>query len=161
MHHKRQGTQVTISTGMKEDGGPLSSRVRALPLSPHKHRNVNKLNFKQNHVLGGGASSLTEKRRRRCLCSQGEYHNQVLWSAASFYGAIHGKPTQKQPISAWNNCLFYTFLPCLTLSHPLFLPPLPPPVAKKENNQKGHTAVEISMTTLIKNAPLWTKSTWF
>lgn len=52
MHHKRQGTQVSISTGMQEDGGPLRSRVRALPPSPHKHRNVNKLNFKQTHVLG-------------------------------------------------------------------------------------------------------------
>lgn len=50
------------------------------------------------------------------------------------------------------------------LSLPVF-PPLPhsvsPPLSslspssrsKKENNQKGHTAVEISMTTLIKNAP--------
>lgn len=53
--------QVTMSTGMQEDGGPPRSRVCALPPSPHRHRNVNKVDFKQNHVSGGGASTVTRE----------------------------------------------------------------------------------------------------
>lgn len=70
-------------------------------ITPTEHRNVNKLDFKQSHVLGGRALTVTweKKRREHCLRSPGEYHNQVLWSAASFYGAMQGEPTQKQPIS--------------------------------------------------------------
>lgn len=65
MHINVRTPQDTISTGMQEDGGPLRSRVHALPPSPHKHRNVNKVNFKQNHVLGGGASTVTWEKERR------------------------------------------------------------------------------------------------
>lgn len=37
MHIKDKICNVPMSTGMQEDGGPLRSRVCALPPSPHRN----------------------------------------------------------------------------------------------------------------------------
>lgn len=65
----------------------------------------------------------------------------MSWSCAAFHGAMQEKPTQKQLISTWNNCLSHSCLPSLTPSHPLILPFFPPPFSphkKREQSERTH-----------------------